>query len=60
MFETVDLTKTFGANTAVARATIRIDRPAFVGIIGRSGGGRAAQGDPQRPGHGVRELEVVL
>ena len=41
MFETVDLTKTFGANTAVARATIRIDRPAFVGIIGRSGAGKS-------------------
>ncbi len=41
MFETADLTKTFGTNTAVARATIRIDRPSFVGIIGRSGAGKS-------------------
>jgi phosphonate transport system ATP-binding protein len=41
MLETVDLTKTFGTNTAVSRATIRIDRPGFIGIIGRSGAGKS-------------------
>ena len=41
MFETVDLTKRFGANTAVAQASIRIDRPGFIGIIGRSGAGKS-------------------
>jgi phosphonate transport system ATP-binding protein len=41
MFETVDLTKTFGANTAVSRASIKIDRPGFIGIIGRSGAGKS-------------------
>jgi phosphonate transport system ATP-binding protein len=41
MLETVDLTKSFGANTAVSRVTIRIDRPGFIGIIGRSGAGKS-------------------
>jgi phosphonate transport system ATP-binding protein len=41
MFETVDLTRTFGTNTAVDRATFRIDRPGFIGIIGRSGAGKS-------------------
>jgi phosphonate transport system ATP-binding protein len=41
MFETVDLTRTFGANTAVNRATFRIDRPGFIGVIGRSGAGKS-------------------
>ena len=41
MFETIDLTRTFGTNTAVAQASIRIDRPAFIGIIGRSGAGKS-------------------
>ena len=41
MFETIDLTKTFGANTAVARVSIRIDKPGFIGIIGRSGAGKS-------------------
>ncbi len=41
MFETVDLTKSFGANTAVSRASIKIDRPGFIGIIGRSGAGKS-------------------
>ena len=41
MFETIDLTRTFGTNTAVAQASMRIDRPAFIGIIGRSGAGKS-------------------
>jgi phosphonate transport system ATP-binding protein len=41
MFEIIDLTKSFGANAAVARVSIRIDRPAFIGIIGRSGAGKS-------------------
>jgi phosphonate transport system ATP-binding protein len=41
MLEIVDLTKSFGANSAVARVTIRIDRPGFIGIIGRSGAGKS-------------------
>ena len=35
------VTKVFGANTAVDRATFTVDRPAFVGIIGRSGAGKS-------------------
>ena len=41
MFETIDLTRRFGSNTAVAGASFRIDRPAFIGIIGRSGAGKS-------------------
>ncbi|MBY6092746.1 phosphonate ABC transporter ATP-binding protein [Pseudooceanicola sp. 502str34] len=36
-----NLTKTFGANTAVDRATIHVDRPMMIGIIGRSGAGKS-------------------
>ena len=35
------LTKTFGRNTAVDRATIHVDRPIMLGIIGRSGAGKS-------------------
>jgi phosphonate transport system ATP-binding protein len=35
------LTKTFGRNTAVDRATINVDRPMMIGIIGRSGAGKS-------------------
>jgi len=36
-----NLTKSFGANTAVDRATIQVDRPMMIGIIGRSGAGKS-------------------
>ena len=36
-----ELTKTFGANVAVDSATIKVDKPAMVGIIGRSGAGKS-------------------
>jgi phosphonate transport system ATP-binding protein len=35
------LTKQFGRNTAVDRATIDVDRPMMIGIIGRSGAGKS-------------------
>ncbi|WP_163850917.1 phosphonate ABC transporter ATP-binding protein [Pseudooceanicola aestuarii] len=35
------LTKTFGANTAVDAATIHVDKPMMIGIIGRSGAGKS-------------------
>jgi len=35
------LTKQFGKATAVDRATIRIDRPIMLGVIGRSGAGKS-------------------
>ncbi len=35
------LTKKFGANTAVDAATIEVDRPMMIGIIGRSGAGKS-------------------
>lgn len=35
------LTKTFGANIAVDSATIHVDRPMMIGIIGRSGAGKS-------------------
>jgi phosphonate transport system ATP-binding protein len=35
------LTKRFGAATAVDRATILVDRPQMIGIIGRSGAGKS-------------------
>lgn len=35
------LTKTFGAATAVNRVTIRVDRPAMIGVIGASGAGKS-------------------
>jgi len=35
------LTKRFGANSAVDRATLSFDRPMMVGIIGRSGAGKS-------------------
>lgn len=41
MLRIQDLTKTFGANTAVDRVSITVDRPAMVGIIGRSGAGKS-------------------
>ena len=36
-----ELTKRFGAQTAVDRVTIEVDRPIMVGIIGRSGAGKS-------------------
>ncbi|MFP4327981.1 MAG: phosphonate ABC transporter ATP-binding protein [Paracoccaceae bacterium] len=35
------LTKRFGANVAVDAATIAVDRPGMIGIIGRSGAGKS-------------------
>ena len=41
MFEITSLTKSFGQNIAVDRASVRLDRPAMIGIIGRSGAGKS-------------------
>lgn len=41
MLELTELTKTFGGNIAVDRATLRIDKPQMIGIIGRSGAGKS-------------------
>ncbi len=41
MLEIIALTKVFGPNTAVDRASIKVDRPAMIGIIGRSGAGKS-------------------
>ena len=41
MLDIVNLTKTFGANTAVANANIRVGESAMIGIIGRSGAGKS-------------------
>ena len=41
MLEIAALTKQFGPNIAVDRATIKVDRPAMIGIIGRSGAGKS-------------------
>jgi phosphonate transport system ATP-binding protein len=35
------VTKRFGANTAVSRVTLAVDRPIMMGIIGRSGAGKS-------------------
>ena len=35
------LTKRFGENTAVDKATIRVEKPSMIGIIGRSGAGKS-------------------
>ncbi len=36
-----ELTKTFGGNIAVDRASFTVDRPMMIGIIGRSGAGKS-------------------
>ena len=41
MLEFDGLTKRFGANVAVDRATFTVDRPVMLGIIGRSGAGKS-------------------
>ncbi|SOC03342.1 phosphonate ABC transporter ATP-binding protein [Rhodobacter maris] len=41
MLEIREVTRVFGTRTAVDRVSIRIDRPAFVGVIGRSGAGKS-------------------
>lgn len=41
MLQFKDVTRMFGAKAAVDRASFVIDRPAFVGIIGRSGAGKS-------------------
>ena len=41
MLEITALTKVFGPNTAVDQASIKVDRPAMIGIIGRSGAGKS-------------------
>lgn len=41
MLHITSLTKTFAGKTAVDRATLEIDGPAMIGIIGRSGAGKS-------------------
>ena len=41
MLEITNLTKTFGANTAVDNATLSVKRSCMIGIIGRSGAGKS-------------------
>lgn len=41
MLHITDLTKVFGANTAVDRASFVVPAPAMIGIIGRSGAGKS-------------------
>lgn len=41
MLEVKTVTRMFGSKAAVDRASFSIDRPAFVGIIGRSGAGKS-------------------
>ncbi len=41
MLHVRNLTRTFGQKAAVDRASFSVDRPAFVGIIGRSGAGKS-------------------
>lgn len=41
MLHVKDLTKSFGANAAVDSATLTVDRPSMIGIIGRSGAGKS-------------------
>ena len=41
MLTLTQLTRVFGSRTAVDRVSFTIDRPAFIGIIGRSGAGKS-------------------
>jgi len=41
VLEIRELTRVFGTRTAVDRVSLRIDGPAFVGVIGRSGAGKS-------------------
>ncbi len=41
MLDITALTKVFGPNTAVNRATLHVAKPAMIGIIGRSGAGKS-------------------
>ena len=41
MLEVVQVTRKFGAKAAVDAISFNVDRPAFVGIIGRSGAGKS-------------------
>lgn len=41
MFQIDGLTKVFGQNKAVDNVSFAVDRPAFVGVIGRSGAGKS-------------------
>ena len=41
MLEVVQVTRKFGAKAAVDAISFSVDRPAFVGIIGRSGAGKS-------------------
>ena len=41
MLTVENLTKRFGSNTAVDKATFTVDRPLMIGIIGRSGAGKS-------------------
>jgi 2-dehydro-3-deoxyphosphogluconate aldolase/(4S)-4-hydroxy-2-oxoglutarate aldolase len=42
MLEVKAVTRMFGPKAAVDRASFTVDRPAFVGIIGRSGAGKSS------------------
>jgi len=41
MLEVVNVTRRFGQKAAVDNISFTVDRPAFVGIIGRSGAGKS-------------------
>jgi phosphonate transport system ATP-binding protein len=41
LVEVDNVTRVFGSKTAVDRMSFRLDRPAFLGIIGRSGAGKS-------------------
>lgn len=41
MLEFKQVTKTFGANTAVNAASFMVDKPMMIGIVGRSGAGKS-------------------
>ncbi|MEO0911979.1 MAG: phosphonate ABC transporter ATP-binding protein [Pseudomonadota bacterium] len=41
MLKIAELTKSFGANVAVDAATITVEKPTMIGIIGRSGAGKS-------------------
>ncbi|MBI1415934.1 MAG: phosphonate ABC transporter ATP-binding protein [Limimaricola sp.] len=41
MLQITALTKTFGGNTAVEKATLSVDKPTMIGVIGRSGAGKS-------------------
>ena len=67
MLTVENLTKRFGSNTAVDKATFTVDRPLMIGIIGRSGAGKSTLmkvlGGIHQPNEGkifVDEQPVVM